>query len=130
MEGWRGFVNEEEPPAEASGQDETASEDVPDSKLAAAGVSADQLMGWAGSGDTRQQVRLKFDSMDEAASYARDNGIDADAKWGVGRLAEGKKPLNNGMIRMNLGNVLRGRIKRGEYVIIGDKEYNEDAKAA
>ena len=41
-------------------------------------ISADQLMGWAGSGDTRQQVRLKFDSMDEAASYARDNGIDAD----------------------------------------------------
>ena len=59
-----------------------------------------------------------------------DNNIDADAKWGTGRLLEGKKPLNNGMIRMNLGNVLRGRIKRGEYVIIGTKEYNEDAKAA
>ena len=45
MEGWRGFINEEEPPAKAPGQDESASEDVPDSKLAAAGVTAEQLMG-------------------------------------------------------------------------------------
>ena len=61
---------------------------------------------------------------------ATDNGIDANAKWGVGRLSLGKKPLNNGMIRMNLGNVLRGRIKRGEYVIIRGHEYNTDAKVA
>ena len=61
---------------------------------------------------------------------AKDNGIDANEKWGLKRIAQGKKPLNNGMLRMNLGNVLRGRIKRGEYVVIGDKEYNEDAKAA
>lgn len=61
---------------------------------------------------------------------AADNGIDADEKWGVGRLVHGKKPLNNGMIRMNLGNVLRGRIQRGEYVVIGPMEYNKEAKAA
>jgi len=61
---------------------------------------------------------------------ALDNNIDAEQKWGVGRIALGKKPLNNGMIRMNLGNVLRGRIKRGEYVVIHGIEYNAEAKVA
>ncbi len=37
----------------------------------------DPLMGWTGSGDTQSQVRLKFDSKDEAVSYARENGIEA-----------------------------------------------------
>ena len=41
-------------------------------------VSPDPLMGWAGSGDTRQQIKLRFDSMGEAVSYARENDIDAD----------------------------------------------------
>ena len=41
-------------------------------------VLPDPLMGWAGSGDTRQQIKLKFDSVDEAVSYARENDIDAD----------------------------------------------------
>lgn len=45
MENWRGFITEEEPPAEEAEQDETASEDVPESNQAAAGVSAEQLMG-------------------------------------------------------------------------------------
>jgi len=45
MENWRGFIAEEEPPAEEAEQDETASEDVPESNQAAAGVSAEQLMG-------------------------------------------------------------------------------------
>ena len=35
----------------------------------------DPLMGWTSSGDTRQQVKLAFDSKDEALSYARENGI-------------------------------------------------------
>jgi len=37
----------------------------------------DPLMGWAGSGDTQQQVQLKFDSCDEAQAYAARYGIDA-----------------------------------------------------
>jgi len=37
----------------------------------------DPLMGWAGSGDTRQQVRLSFDSKEEAIAYAEKHGIDA-----------------------------------------------------
>lgn len=35
----------------------------------------DPLMGWTGSGDTRPQVRLKFDSRDEAVAYAEKHGL-------------------------------------------------------
>lgn len=33
------------------------------------------LMGWTSSGDTRQQVKLWFDSKDEAIAYATREGI-------------------------------------------------------
>jgi ETC complex I subunit conserved region len=36
---------------------------------------ADPLMGWAGSGDTRQQLTLKFGSLDAAKAYADDKGL-------------------------------------------------------
>ena len=36
---------------------------------------ADPLMGWSGSADTQVQVRLKFDSRDEAVAYAALNGL-------------------------------------------------------
>lgn len=35
---------------------------------------------------------------------------------------------NPGQQVMNTGNVLRGKIKRGEYVVIGVYEWNEEAK--
>jgi NADH dehydrogenase ubiquinone Fe-S protein 4 len=35
----------------------------------------DPLMGWAGFGDTRSQVRLEFDTKEEAIAYAKRNGI-------------------------------------------------------
>jgi len=35
----------------------------------------DPLMGWAGSGDTRQQLRLSFPSLDAAKGYAEREGI-------------------------------------------------------
>lgn len=41
---------------------------------------ADPLMGWAGSGDTQQQVVLKFESSDAAIAYAVKNGIEADLR--------------------------------------------------
>ncbi len=37
----------------------------------------DPLTGWAGSGDTRTQVRLTFDSKDEALAYAAREGFEA-----------------------------------------------------
>lgn len=36
---------------------------------------ADPLTGWNGSGDTATQVRLKFDSKEQALAYAERNGL-------------------------------------------------------
>ncbi len=36
----------------------------------------DPLTGWSGSNDTRQQVRIAFDSKDDAVAYATRNGLD------------------------------------------------------
>lgn len=38
----------------------------------------DPLMGWAGSGDTRQQVTLKFPTQEAAQAYADKHGISAE----------------------------------------------------
>ena len=35
----------------------------------------DRLMGWAGSGDMRGQLKLKFDTKDEAIAYAERNTL-------------------------------------------------------
>jgi hypothetical protein len=37
---------------------------------------ADPLMGWAGSGDTSQQIQLTFDSLSAAKTYAARKGYD------------------------------------------------------
>lgn len=37
----------------------------------------DPLMGWAGSGDTQQQIQLKFETRVEAMAYANRYGISA-----------------------------------------------------
>lgn len=37
----------------------------------------DPLMGWAGSGDTQQQVVLKFETAQDAQAYAARYGIEA-----------------------------------------------------
>ncbi len=36
----------------------------------------DPLTGWAGSGDTETQLRLHFDSKNEALAYAASKGLD------------------------------------------------------
>ena len=41
----------------------------------AAAHNVEPLMGWTGSPDTNQQVRLQFDSCDAAVAYAETNGI-------------------------------------------------------
>ncbi|MBY0582249.1 MAG: ETC complex I subunit [Sphingomonas sp.] len=38
---------------------------------------ADSLTGWAGSGDTRQQIRLTFPTAEAALAYAAREGITA-----------------------------------------------------
>lgn len=35
----------------------------------------DPLMGWVSAGDTHDQVRLKFDSLDDARSHAEQNSL-------------------------------------------------------
>ncbi len=35
----------------------------------------DPLMGWIGSGDTRQQTRLRFTTREQAVAYAEAHGI-------------------------------------------------------
>jgi hypothetical protein len=35
----------------------------------------DPLTGWAGSGDTRDQIRLEFPSLDAARAYAERQGL-------------------------------------------------------
>ena len=67
-------------------------------------------------GDEIAHILLEY-SVEEIAA---DNGIDLK-RW---------KGRNPGMIRMNVGNVLRGRIRRGEYVKIGPNEFNQEAKVA
>ena len=37
----------------------------------------DPLCGWSGSGDTAQQVQLRFPTKEAALDYARRNGIEA-----------------------------------------------------
>jgi hypothetical protein len=37
--------------------------------------SIEPLMGWTSSGDMRQQVKLSFDTKDEAIAYCEGNGI-------------------------------------------------------
>ncbi|MCU0954706.1 MAG: ETC complex I subunit [Hyphomicrobium sp.] len=41
----------------------------------AAARQIDPLMGWTSSSDTRQQVRLAFETKDEAIAYATRNGL-------------------------------------------------------
>jgi len=38
----------------------------------------DPLMGWTSSDDTQAQVRLRFDSRDEAEAYARAKGLEVE----------------------------------------------------
>ena len=37
--------------------------------------TVEPLMGWTSSGDTRQQLRLRFDSKEEAVAYCERHGI-------------------------------------------------------
>jgi hypothetical protein len=44
----------------------------------AAELRVDPLMGWAGSGDTSTQVRLQFETREQAVAYAEANGLEYD----------------------------------------------------
>ena len=40
----------------------------------------DSLMGWVGSRDTQAQVRLRFDTVEEARAYAENAGLVAEVE--------------------------------------------------
>ncbi|WND01926.1 ETC complex I subunit [Temperatibacter marinus] len=42
--------------------------------------AVETLMGWTGTKDALQQVKLSFPSQDEAEAYAKRKGIDYDVK--------------------------------------------------
>ena len=62
----------------------------------------DPLMGWTSSADTRTQVRLEFDTKEEAIAYAERNGIPS-------RLEE---PKPRGLIRKSYADNFKfGRLR-------------------
>lgn len=48
----------------------------------------DPLMGWTSSDDTQTQVKLRFDSREEAEAYAKSKGIEAEVQ-----LPKERKPV-------------------------------------
>ncbi len=42
--------------------------------------SVEPLMGWTSSSDMMQQLRLSFDSLDEALAYAEKNGVEVNVE--------------------------------------------------
>jgi hypothetical protein len=55
----------------------------------------DRLMGWLGSADTRQQVRLRFPSRELAIAYAERRGLDYDAAGEPGKAFRAKNYADN-----------------------------------
>jgi len=39
-------------------------------------TQVDRLIGWTGSSDMKQEIKLKFDTKEEAVSYAHKNNIE------------------------------------------------------
>jgi len=55
----------------------------------------DPLMGWIGGGDTRAQVRLQFDTREEAIAYAEKAGIPYEVESPPPRKFEPKSYADN-----------------------------------
>jgi hypothetical protein len=57
--------------------------------------SIDPLMGWTSSGDTPQQLRLEFETREEAIAYCRRQGIDYDLSAVAERTIKPKSYASN-----------------------------------
>lgn len=55
----------------------------------------DNLMGWAGGGDTNRQVRLHFDSQADAVAYCKKHGIAYDVAAEHTRVVKPKSYADN-----------------------------------
>ncbi|MGD0107506.1 MAG: ETC complex I subunit [Rhodopila sp.] len=59
------------------------------------GRRADPLMGWTGGGDTQTQVKLFFDTQEEAVAYAERAGIQYDVELPQARRIKPKAYADN-----------------------------------
>ena len=57
--------------------------------------SVDPLCGWSGSGDTRQQIQLKFPTKDAALAYAKRNGVEVQISAPHPRIVRPKAYADN-----------------------------------
>ena len=55
----------------------------------------DPLMGWTGGGDTQTQVKLSFDTREEAIAYAERSGIQYDVELPQARRIRPKAYADN-----------------------------------
>jgi hypothetical protein len=55
----------------------------------------DPLMGWTGSDDMRQQIRVMFDTSEAALAYAEKNGIPYDLEIPTARTRKPKSYADN-----------------------------------
>ena len=55
----------------------------------------DSLMGWSGSGDTTTQMRLRFDTSEEAVAYAKRNGLEYSVDQPKERVIKPKSYADN-----------------------------------
>jgi ETC complex I subunit conserved region len=55
----------------------------------------DPLMGWTGSDDMRQQIRVMFDTREEALAYAEKHGIPYDLEIPAARTKKPKSYADN-----------------------------------
>ena len=61
----------------------------------ASALRPDNLMGWAGGGDTNHQVRLRFASQADAVAYCTKHGIAHDIATGHDRVVKPKSYADN-----------------------------------
>jgi hypothetical protein len=80
---------------------------------------AESMAGFCQMADTGKtgKANRTVTDLERVLEVANENGIDAKAKWGH---------LNNGMVRMNLSNVLRARLAKGEKVTVNGKRVRAD----
>ncbi|MCA8926753.1 MAG: ETC complex I subunit [Alphaproteobacteria bacterium] len=62
---------------------------------AARALHPDPLMGWAGGGDTNRQVRLQFETAQEAEAYAKKHGIEYEVEPEKTRVVRPKSYADN-----------------------------------
>lgn len=85
-------------------------------------------------GDDVAEVLSAFVTLPRAGSKDIDGGLDRAKLRGVAEVnglgdklaAYEDRELNGGLLRMNISNILRGKVRRGERVEIGDRVWAED----